>query len=51
MAGGYYALEYLSLSDATVLQCLVPTCTTITAAIILKEKLSWKQFLAGRTSQ
>ena len=51
ITGVYYSLSYLSLSDATVLTFLAPTSTTIVAAILLGEKLSWKQLAAGRTSR
>ena len=51
ITGVYYSLSYLSLSDATVLTFLAPTSTTIVAAILLGEKLSWKQLVAGRTSR
>ncbi|KAF7794438.1 hypothetical protein EIP86_005572 [Pleurotus ostreatoroseus] len=47
ISGVYYSLLYLSLSDATVLTFLAPTSTTIAAAILLSEKLSWKQLVAG----
>ncbi|THH32744.1 hypothetical protein EUX98_g1424 [Antrodiella citrinella] len=45
--GVYYSLQYLSLSDATVLTFLAPMCTTVTGAIFLKEHVSWKQAIAG----
>ena len=46
--GVYYSLQYLSLSDATVLTFLAPMCTTVTGALLLKEGFSWKQAVAGR---
>lgn len=45
--GMYYSLQYLSLSDATVLSFLVPMCTAIMGALILKESFSGKEALAG----
>ncbi|TCD70378.1 hypothetical protein EIP91_003730 [Steccherinum ochraceum] len=48
--GVYYSLQYLSLSDATVLTFLAPMCTTVTGAIFLKEELSWRQAVAGLCS-
>lgn len=45
--GFYYSLQYLSLSDSTVLGFLAPLCTTITAAIVLKESFSMSQGVAG----
>ena len=48
--GTYYALQYLSLSDATVLSFLTPMATAITGALLLKEDLTIKQVLASGTS-
>ncbi|KAI0072257.1 hypothetical protein K474DRAFT_1711774 [Panus rudis PR-1116 ss-1] len=45
--GIYFSLQYLSLSDATVLTFLAPMCTAIVGAVILKEDLHWKQVVAG----
>ncbi|TFK87116.1 drug/metabolite transporter [Polyporus arcularius HHB13444] len=45
--GTYYALQYLSLSDATVLSFLTPMATAITGAMLLKEDLTIKQVLAS----
>lgn len=46
--GIYYSLQYLSLSDATVLTFLSPLCTAIAGALFLKEKMRRTQALAGR---
>ncbi|KAH8105246.1 EamA-like transporter family-domain-containing protein [Cristinia sonorae] len=48
--GVYYSLQYLSLSDATVLTFLAPMCTIVTGAIFLKEVITWKQAAAGLCS-
>jgi len=48
--GVYYSLQYLSLSDATVLTFLAPMCTTVTGALILKEDFSIGQGVAGLCS-
>ena len=45
--GVYYSLQYLSLSDATVLTFLAPMFTCVTGAVILKEDFHWKQAVAG----
>lgn len=45
--GVYYSLQYLSLSDATVLTFLAPMFTIATGAIFLGEKMNWKQAVAG----
>lgn len=49
--GIYYALQYLSLADATVLTFLAPILTTFTGAMFLGERFSWKQVAAGRKYQ
>ncbi|KAI0675499.1 DUF6-domain-containing protein [Trametes maxima] len=46
----YYSLQYLSLSDATVLQFLAPVFTAITGAVILHEPFSWREAAAGLSS-
>ncbi|KAJ2912279.1 hypothetical protein MD484_g8127, partial [Candolleomyces efflorescens] len=46
----YYSLEYLSLSDATVLTFLVPMFTTVSGALFLGETFSVKQALATAVS-
>lgn len=46
--GVYYSLQYLSLSDATVLTFLGPLFTGVTGALFLKEKFTLKEGLAGR---
>lgn len=48
--GIYYSLQYLSLSDATVLTFLAPLCTTVTGAFFLGEKFGYKEALAGIVS-
>ncbi|RDB21736.1 hypothetical protein Hypma_010932 [Hypsizygus marmoreus] len=45
--GIYYSLQYLSLSDATVLTFLAPLCTGIAGAIFLKENFTKTQALAS----
>ncbi|KAF8883013.1 hypothetical protein BD779DRAFT_898081 [Infundibulicybe gibba] len=45
--GIYYSLQYLSLSDATVLTFLVPLCTAIAGSVLLNEKFSIREALAG----
>jgi threonine/homoserine efflux transporter RhtA len=44
----YFALQYLSLSDAVVLKFLAPILTGFSGVIFLKESLSLKQVAAGR---
>ncbi|KAF5319494.1 hypothetical protein D9619_008739 [Psilocybe cf. subviscida] len=48
--GVYYSLQYLSLSDATVLTFLAPMCTTVAGSIFLGEKFSHREILAGFVS-
>ncbi|TFK63953.1 drug/metabolite transporter superfamily [Pluteus cervinus] len=45
--GIYYSLQYLSLSDATVLTFLAPLCTAAAGAVFLKEKFGYREALAG----
>ncbi|KAF8881633.1 EamA-like transporter family-domain-containing protein [Infundibulicybe gibba] len=45
--GMYYSLQYLSLSDATVLTFLAPLCTAIAGSLLLNEKFSIREALAG----
>ncbi|KAG5641444.1 hypothetical protein DXG03_005218 [Asterophora parasitica] len=45
--GIYYSLQYLSLSDATVLTFLAPLCTGISGALFLKERYSKREALAS----
>lgn len=47
--GVYFSLQYLSLSDATVLTFLAPLCTGIAGSLLLKEKFTLKEALAGCT--
>ncbi|KJA16060.1 hypothetical protein HYPSUDRAFT_47806 [Hypholoma sublateritium FD-334 SS-4] len=48
--GIYYSLQYLSLSDATVLTFLAPMCTTVTGSFFLGEKFTRREALAGLVS-
>ncbi|KAI0704448.1 hypothetical protein C8T65DRAFT_654066 [Cerioporus squamosus] len=48
--GLYYSLQYLSLSDATVLQFLSPMFTAIAGAVFLHEAFSWREAAAGIAS-
>ncbi|KAM5541611.1 hypothetical protein V8D89_004801 [Ganoderma adspersum] len=48
--GLYYSLQYLSLSDATVLQFLSPMFTAIAGAVFLHEAFSWREAFAGLAS-
>ncbi|KAF9005109.1 hypothetical protein BDQ17DRAFT_1240680 [Cyathus striatus] len=45
--GVYYSLQYLSLSDATVLTFLAPLCTAYAGALFLKETFTKRQLFAG----
>ncbi|KAI0641731.1 drug/metabolite transporter [Trametes meyenii] len=45
--GTYYTLQYLSLSDTTVLSFLTPMCTAVTSALLLKEDLTVQQSMAS----
>ncbi|KAF8966159.1 EamA-like transporter family-domain-containing protein [Flammula alnicola] len=45
--GIYYSLQYLSLSDATVLTFLAPMCTAIAGSLLLGENFTRKEALAG----
>ncbi|KAF8259028.1 integral membrane protein DUF6 [Lactarius quietus] len=47
LCGIYFSLQYLSLSDATVLTFLVPICTGFSGAVFLKEPFSLRELLAG----
>jgi len=48
--GIYYSLQYLSLSDATVLTFLVPLCTAMAGALFLGEKFARREAFAGLVS-
>ncbi|CCM00212.1 uncharacterized protein FIBRA_02240 [Fibroporia radiculosa] len=48
--GSYYSLQYLSLSDSTVLQFLAPMCTAIVGALVLKEEFRRSQAVASLCS-
>ncbi|KIP02015.1 hypothetical protein PHLGIDRAFT_96431 [Phlebiopsis gigantea 11061_1 CR5-6] len=48
--GVYYSLQYLSLSDATVLTFLAPMGASVAAAFFLGESITWKQCGAGLCS-
>lgn len=45
--GIYYSLQYLSISDATVLTFLAPLCTAVAGALLLGEKFTHRQAFAG----
>ncbi|KAF7795896.1 hypothetical protein EIP86_007063 [Pleurotus ostreatoroseus] len=45
--GIYFSLQYLSLSDATVLTFLAPLCTAGAAALFLGERMTARQVGAG----
>ena len=45
----YFSLQYLSLSDATVLTFIAPILTGFSGAVFLNESLSFGEVLAGRT--
>lgn len=48
LSGLYYSLQYLSLSDASVLTYLVPFTTGATGALLLHESFTIKEAVAGR---
>ncbi|KAK7028297.1 Aldo-keto reductase [Favolaschia claudopus] len=48
--GTYFALQYLSLSDVTVIEFLVPMGTAMTASVFLKESFSRREALASLCS-
>jgi len=48
--GIYYSLQYLSLSDATVLTFLSPMCTAMAGALFLGENFALREFFAGLVS-
>ncbi|KAJ7929745.1 hypothetical protein B0H13DRAFT_2310375 [Mycena leptocephala] len=48
--GTYFSLQYLSLSDVTVLYFLVPMGTAISGSIFLKETFTKREALAGLCS-
>lgn len=50
LSGVYFSLQYLSLSDATVLTFIVPILTGFSGAVFLKEPLSLRELLAGMCS-
>lgn len=50
LLGIYYSLQYLSLSDATVLTFLAPLTSAVAAAILLGESFTLNQALASITS-
>ncbi|KAF8259030.1 hypothetical protein EI94DRAFT_1669212 [Lactarius quietus] len=50
VAGLYFSLQYLSLSDATVLTFLAPILTGFSGAVFLKEPLFLRELLAGLCS-
>ncbi|KZT65694.1 DUF6-domain-containing protein [Daedalea quercina L-15889] len=50
LSGSYFSLQYLSVSDSTVLQFLAPMCTGIVGALVLKEHFTRDQALASLLS-
>ncbi|KAF9478764.1 DUF6-domain-containing protein [Pholiota conissans] len=48
--GVYYSLQYLSLSDATVLTFLAPMCTAIAGSLLLGENFTRREAVAGLVS-
>ncbi|KAF8258681.1 hypothetical protein EI94DRAFT_1834861 [Lactarius quietus] len=50
VAGLYFSLQYLSLSDATVLTFLAPILTGFSGAVFLKEPIFLRELLAGLCS-
>ncbi|KAH8986202.1 integral membrane protein DUF6 [Lactarius akahatsu] len=50
LSGVYFSLQYLSLSDATVLTFMVPIFTGFSGAVFLKEPVSLRELLAGLCS-
>ncbi|KAI0740153.1 hypothetical protein C8Q76DRAFT_706953 [Earliella scabrosa] len=48
--GLYYSLQYLSVTDATVLQFLSPMFTAAAGAVFLHEPFSWREGSAGLAS-
>ncbi len=47
LAGMYFSLQHLSLSDATVLTFIAPILTGFSGAIFLKEPFSLREMFAG----
>jgi drug/metabolite transporter (DMT)-like permease len=47
LSGFYWALQYLSVADATVLTFLTPLTTTVAGFILLKESYSVKQAVSA----
>lgn len=50
LSATYFSLQYLSLSDVTVLSFLVPMCTAISGSFFLKETFTRREALAGLCS-
>ncbi|KAI9439322.1 hypothetical protein H4582DRAFT_1948460 [Lactarius indigo] len=50
LSGMYFSLQYLSLSDATVLTFIAPILTSFSGAVFLKEPLSFSEILSGLCS-
>ncbi|KAJ7904973.1 DUF6-domain-containing protein [Mycena leptocephala] len=48
--GTYFSLQYLSLSDVTVLSFLVPMCTAISGSFFLNESFTRREAMAGLCS-
>ena len=49
LCGMFFSLQYLSLSDATVLTFLIPTFTGFSGALFLKEPFLLRELFAGCT--
>ncbi|WRT68255.1 uncharacterized protein IL334_005231 [Kwoniella shivajii] len=47
LLGAYQALRGLTVSDAVTIQFLAPTLTGLLGYLFLKEKMNWKEILAG----
>ncbi|KAJ7262735.1 drug/metabolite transporter superfamily [Mycena haematopus] len=45
--GTYFSLQYLSLSDVTVISFLVPMCTAMSGSFFLKESFTRREAVAG----
>lgn len=50
LCGVFFSLQYLSLSDATVLTFIAPILTGVSGAVLLGESLSLRETLAGLCS-
>ena len=50
MFGLYYPLQYLSLSDVTVLMFLTPLCTALAGVVLLGENFRRREAFVGSRS-